>query len=123
MTNPQTLRSYSGTNQARRGTKCNVPGLADGETGDFKGLTLSHSSPVIVGSRGFSLESRPRRIRVEQADMSTTKTHFNFRVAKLPARPPKPPPPRPPKPPPPPPAPTRARRRTTTRQPAGAATA
>src|SRR5262249_2777464 len=43
------------TNQARRGTKCNVPGWAGGETGDFNGLTLSHSSPVIVGSRGFSL--------------------------------------------------------------------
>jgi hypothetical protein len=28
---------------------------ADGETGDFKGLTLSNSSPVLVGSRGFSL--------------------------------------------------------------------
>jgi hypothetical protein len=45
-----------------------------------------------------------RRIRVEKADMSTTKTHFTFRVAMLPLRPPKPPPPRPPKPPPPPPA-------------------
>src|SRR5215472_6867925 len=43
------------TNQARRGTKCNVPGWAGGQTGDFNGLTLSHSSPVIVGSRGFSL--------------------------------------------------------------------
>ena len=28
---------------------------ADGETGDFKGLTLSNSSPVHLGSRGFSL--------------------------------------------------------------------
>jgi hypothetical protein len=28
---------------------------ADGETGDFKGLTLSNSSPVLFGSRGFSL--------------------------------------------------------------------
>src|SRR5262245_50584518 len=44
-----------GTNQAERGTKCNVPGWAGGETEDFNGLTLPHSSPVIVGSRGFSL--------------------------------------------------------------------
>jgi len=36
-----------------RGTKCNVPGWADGETGDFKGLTLSNSGPVFLGSRGF----------------------------------------------------------------------
>ena len=36
--------------------------------------------------------------------MTTTRTHFTFRVAILPPRPPKPPPPRPPKPPPPPPA-------------------
>ena len=35
--------------------------------------------------------------------MTTTRTHFTFRVAILPPRPPKPPPPRPPKPPPPPP--------------------
>jgi len=28
---------------------------ADGETGDFKGLTLFNSSPVHLGSRGFSL--------------------------------------------------------------------
>jgi hypothetical protein len=28
---------------------------ADGETGDFKGLTLSNSSPVLLGSRGFLL--------------------------------------------------------------------
>src|SRR5215813_8440879 len=28
---------------------------ADGETEDFKGLTLSNSSPVHLGSRGFSL--------------------------------------------------------------------
>jgi len=27
---------------------------ADGETGDFKGLTLSNSGPVFLGSRGFS---------------------------------------------------------------------
>jgi hypothetical protein len=27
---------------------------ADGETGDFKGLTLSDSGPVFLGSRGFS---------------------------------------------------------------------
>ena len=26
---------------------------ADGETGDFKGLTLSNSGPVFLGSRGF----------------------------------------------------------------------
>src|SRR6516225_5580302 len=35
--------------------------------------------------------------------MTTTRTHFTFRVAILPPRPPKPPPPRPPRPPPPPP--------------------
>src|SRR5262249_18684709 len=28
---------------------------ADGETGDFEGVTLSNSSPVLLGSRGFSL--------------------------------------------------------------------
>jgi len=27
---------------------------ADGETGDFKGLTLSNSGSVFLGSRGFS---------------------------------------------------------------------
>jgi hypothetical protein len=43
-----------GTNQARRGTKCNVRVWADGETGDFNGLTLSASGPVFLGSRGFS---------------------------------------------------------------------
>src|SRR5262245_5753078 len=37
------------TNQARRGTKCNVPGWAGGETGDFK---WSHAVP---------LKPRPRR--------------------------------------------------------------
>jgi hypothetical protein len=41
-----------GTSQARRGTKCNGPGWADGETGDFKGLTLSDSGPVFLGSPG-----------------------------------------------------------------------
>src|SRR5262245_31734082 len=45
------------TAQIRRGAEPNATFRvgADGETGDFKGLTLSHSSPVIVGSRGFSL--------------------------------------------------------------------
>src|SRR5215831_7374177 len=38
-----------------RGTKCNVAGWADGETGDCKGLTLSNSSPALLGSWGFSL--------------------------------------------------------------------
>src|SRR5215831_3341813 len=65
---------------------------ADGETEDFKGLTLSNSSPVHLGSRGFS----SRRCGVEKADMSRTRTRFTFRVAILPPRPPKPPPPRPP---------------------------
>src|SRR5262249_39496633 len=74
---------------------------AAGETGDFKGLTLSNSSPVHLGSRGFSLNRG--RGGLGKADMSTTRTHFTFRVAMLQPRPPKPPPPRPPKPPPPPP--------------------
>jgi hypothetical protein len=38
-----------------RGTKCSVAGWAVGETGDFKCLTLSNSSPVLLGTRGFSL--------------------------------------------------------------------
>src|SRR5262245_1479400 len=67
----------------------------------FKGLTLSNSSPVHLGSRGFFFEAM--RIGVETADMGTTRTRFTFRVAILPPRPPKPPPPRPPRPPPPPP--------------------
>ena len=29
----------------------------DGETGDFKGLTLSNSSPVLLGAPGLSLSS------------------------------------------------------------------
>src|SRR5262245_42199460 len=72
---------------------------ADGETEDFKGLTLSNSSPVHLGSRGFS----SRRCGVEKADMSRTRTRFTFRVAILPPRPPKPPPPKATGPPPPPP--------------------
>src|SRR5215510_5352718 len=48
------------TNQARRGTKCNVPGWAGGETGDFNG----HAVPLKPRHRrkpGLFLESRPRR--------------------------------------------------------------
>ena len=33
---------------------------ADGETGDFKGLTLFNSSPVLLGGRGIFFDSRPR---------------------------------------------------------------
>src|SRR5262249_47634155 len=72
---------------------------ADGETGDFKGLTLSQLKPR---PPGLFFKSRPRRIG-ERRTMNTTRTHFTFRVAMLQPRPPKPPPPRPPKPPPPPP--------------------
>ena len=32
---------------------------ADGETGDFKGLMLSNSGPVFLGSRGFSSGKAP----------------------------------------------------------------
>src|SRR5215831_11724083 len=55
-------------------------------------------------------QARPRgragrgRLGQKRTEMTTTRTHFTFRVAILPPRPPKPPPPRPPKPPPPPPA-------------------
>jgi hypothetical protein len=41
----------------------------------------------------------------KKTEMTTTRTHFTFRVAMLPPLPPKPPPPRPPRPPPPPPSP------------------
>ena len=53
---------------------------------------------------GFGGEARRRRRLEQRTEMTTTRTHFTFRVAMLPPRPPKPPPPRPPKPPPPPPA-------------------
>jgi len=55
-------------------------------------------------------QARPRwradrgRLGQKRTEMTTTRTHFTFRVAMLPPRPPKPPPPRPPKSPPPPPA-------------------
>ena len=52
---------------------------------------------------GFGGEARRRRRLEQRTEMTTTRTHFTFRVAMLPPRPPKPPPPRPPKPPPPPP--------------------
>ena len=91
-TNPPRSRQFRYISGAEPNATFRVGG--DGETGVFKGLTLSNSSPVLVGSRGFFFESRPRRIGVEKADMSTTRTRFTFRVAMLPPRPPKPPPPR-----------------------------
>ena len=44
------------TAQIGQGAEPNATGRvgADGETGDFKGLTLSDSGPVFLGSRGFS---------------------------------------------------------------------
>src|SRR5215471_18215333 len=52
---PWTLRYYP-TAQIRQGAEPNATCRvgADGETGDFKGLTLSNSGPVFLGSRGFS---------------------------------------------------------------------
>src|SRR5262249_40469629 len=54
--NPQTPRYYPKA-QIRQGAEPNATFRvgADGETGDFKGLTLSNSSLVLLGSRGFSL--------------------------------------------------------------------
>src|SRR5262245_50967980 len=51
-----------GTNQARRGTKCNVPGWAGGETK----IQWSHAAPLKPRHRrkpGLFFESRPRRKR------------------------------------------------------------
>jgi hypothetical protein len=52
---PWTLRYYPNA-QIGQGAEPNATGRvgADGETGDFKGLTLSNSGPVFLGSRGFS---------------------------------------------------------------------
>jgi len=52
---PQTPR-YHPTAQIRQGAEPNATFRvgADGETGDFNGLTLSASGPVFLGSRGFS---------------------------------------------------------------------
>jgi len=51
---PWTLRYYPKA-QIGQGAEPNATGRvgADGETGDFKGLTLSNSGPVFLGSRGF----------------------------------------------------------------------
>src|SRR5262249_50699920 len=53
---PETPRYYPKA-QIRQGWKPNATFRvgADGETGDFKGLTLPNSSPVLLGIRGFSL--------------------------------------------------------------------
>jgi hypothetical protein len=48
---------------------------ADGETGDFKGLTLSNSKPRPLRKAGLLFESRP-----SPEHMSTTRTQFTFRV-------------------------------------------
>ena len=51
----QTLRYYP-IAQIRQDAEPNATFRvgADGETGDFNGLTLSASGPVFLGSRGFS---------------------------------------------------------------------
>src|SRR5262249_41945992 len=41
------------TNQARRGTKCNVPGWAGGEPGPFKGSRAPPLTPAPEGGPGF----------------------------------------------------------------------
>jgi hypothetical protein len=49
-------RRYYPKAQIRQGAEPNATFLvgADGEIGDFNGLTLSASGPVFLGSRGFS---------------------------------------------------------------------
>src|SRR5262245_61900550 len=42
------------------GTKCKFAGWVDGETGDFKCLTLSNSSPGPLRKPGLFFESRAR---------------------------------------------------------------
>jgi hypothetical protein len=49
------VRSHLAQAMRGRGTKYNVASSRCGETGDFKGLTLSNSGPVLLGNRGFSL--------------------------------------------------------------------
>src|SRR6516164_1513740 len=48
-----------GTNQARPEPNATGRVGADGGTGDFKGLTLSNSGPVFLGSRGISFGPTP----------------------------------------------------------------
>src|SRR5262245_35665680 len=50
--------------QIRQGAEPSATGRvgADGETGDFKGLTLSNSGPVFLGSRGFFFRQGADRV-------------------------------------------------------------
>src|SRR5262245_12557424 len=56
-------RRYYPKAQIRQGAEPNATFRvgADGETGDFNGLTLSASGPVFLGSRGFSSARRGSR--------------------------------------------------------------
>jgi hypothetical protein len=68
------LMLFQRANQARRGTTTRKPGKArnqiqraglgaDGETGDFKGLTLSNSGPGFLKKTGFSLRHGADRVK------------------------------------------------------------
>ena len=60
---PWTLRYYPKA-QIGQGAEPNATGRvgADGETGDFKGLTLSNPGPVFLGSRGFFFRQGADRV-------------------------------------------------------------
>src|SRR5262249_28668989 len=58
-------------------------GGADGETGDFKGLTLSNSSPVRLGSRGFSLTQTRAPVLSVRASLATTLRYSHLEDSPL----------------------------------------
>ena len=53
------------------GTKSSIAGWGDGETGDFKCLTLSNSSPVRLRSRGYFFESNESPSALRPGSLAT----------------------------------------------------
>jgi hypothetical protein len=62
-------------------------GWVDGETGDFKCLALSNSSPVRLGSRGFSLNQTRAPLLSVQARWRPLSVICTWRISERAARP------------------------------------
>src|SRR5262249_13579186 len=82
-------RRYYPKAQIKQGAEPNATGRvgADGETGDFNGLTLSDSGPVFLGSRGFSsgkarIAEAPRPRRASSRGVGVLKA--SSRSARIP---------------------------------------